>query len=136
MKKEKRIINTEGGAYIEGNVNISGKGKFINRDDRSQTGVPLDEVTKLFESIFFQIENHPKLSSIDKSDVRQEIEEVREELSKIEQSNESYILRRLRNIGRMAPDILEIVLATITSPVAGFGLIAKKIAEKAKTFVS
>jgi hypothetical protein len=65
-------------------------------------------------------------------DVKVEIQEVREELEKQDEADESFILRRLRNIGRMAPDILEVTLATITNPILGFGILAKKIAEKAK----
>jgi hypothetical protein len=32
----------------------------------------------------------------------------------------------------MAPDILDVVIATIANPLAGLGLVSKKIAEKAK----
>lgn len=46
MGKGSRNINTGGGAYIEGNLNISGSGKFINRDDRSGSGSLSDEATK------------------------------------------------------------------------------------------
>ena len=91
-----------------------------------------DDVANLFKQIFSRIERDPNLSPTEKADVRQDVEEVREELSTKEQPNESFILRHLRNIGRMAPDILDVVLATITSPAAGFGMAAKKIAEKAK----
>jgi hypothetical protein len=132
MAKEKNIrVNTDGGAYIGGSVNTGG-GKFVGRDDHSRSGMSADEVATLFEKVFSQIESHPDLSPVEKEDVRQEVEEVRDELSNNEQPNESFILRRLRNIGRMAPDILEVVLATITSPAAGFGVMAKKIAAKAK----
>jgi len=41
-------------------------------------------------------------------------------------------MRRFRNLARMAPDILEVTLATITNPILGYGVIAKKIAAKAK----
>jgi hypothetical protein len=32
----------------------------------------------------------------------------------------------------MAPDTLYVIIATIASPLAGLGMVAKKIAEKAK----
>lgn len=133
MKKEKREIHTGGGTYVEGNININGRGKFINRDDNSQTGVSPEEAAKLFDRLFFYIERHSDLSPTEKVDIRQEVEEVREELSKTEQANENFILRRLRNIGRMAPDILQVALAVIANPAAGFGVIGIKIAEKIKT---
>ena len=40
--------------------------------------------------------------------------------------------RRFRNIARTAPDVLEVVVATLGNPLAGFGVAVKKITEKAK----
>ena len=132
MTEEKKInINSGGGPIITGRVDNRG-GTIKGRSDHYDTGMNADEVAALFEKVFSRIESHPDLSLVEKEDVRQEVEEVRDELSNNEQPNESFILRRLRNIGRMAPDILDVVLATIMSPAAGFGMAAKKIAEKAK----
>ncbi len=46
--------------------------------------------------------------------------------------DESFLSRRFRNIARVAPDILDVVVATLTNPLAGLGLVATKIAEKAR----
>ena len=119
------------GGNVQGNVVIGG-GNTVNRDVSTQTGLSGDEVKELFELLFAKIDNQPNVTQADKADIKQEIEEVRQELSKGEQANESFLIRRLRNIGRMAPEILEVTLATITNPIAGFGLIAKKVAKKAK----
>ena len=45
---------------------------------------------------------------------------------------ESSLSRHFRNIARMAPDILDVVVATLGNPLAGLGVAVKKIAEKAK----
>ncbi|HBY08693.1 MAG TPA: hypothetical protein DEH22_13260 [Chloroflexi bacterium] len=58
------------------------------------------------------------------------VAEIKAEDEKGDQAEESFIARRLRNIQRMAPDILEVMLATIANPAAGFGMVAKKVAEK------
>ena len=91
-----------------------------------------EEAARLFDNLFKTIDRHQKLSNEDKSDLKTEIEELRQELNKKDKANESFLMRRLRNIGRMAPDILEVTLATIINPVLGYGVIAKKIAAKAK----
>ena len=39
---------------------------------------------------------------------------------------------RSRNIARIAPDMLDMVVATLANPLAGLGMVVKKIAEKAK----
>ena len=132
MDNKDKSINTNGGSYVGGNVNTGG-GKFVGRDDYSQSGLDSDEIKILFETLYTKVDQQPGLSSDEKTDLKAEIEELRAELAKKEQANESFLMRHLRNIARMAPDILEVTLATITNPAAGFGLMAKKVAEKAKT---
>jgi predicted transport protein len=124
-------INTGGGAYIGGAVNTGG-GKFIGRDDYSQSGLDGEDVKQLFDTLYTTIDVKTNLTKADKADLKQEIEELRQELTKKAQADETFLMRHLRNIGRMAPDILEVTIATITNPVAGFGMVAKKIAEKFK----
>lgn len=131
-KTPKQNITTKGGAFIGGNVSMGDNSKFVGRDDVSQHGLNDNFVSNSFDDLFKAIEHHTKLSYEEKADIRAEIDELRQELSKKDKANESFLMRRLRNIGRMAPDILEVTLATITNPIAGFGAIAKKIAAKAK----
>ena len=124
-------INTGGGAFVGGSVNTGG-GKFVGRDDRSTTGLTGEEVARLFESIYAKIEARPSTSDADKADLKAEVKDVQAEVAKGEKADEGFLTRHLRNIGRMAPDILEVVLATLANPAVGLGMAAKKIAEKAK----
>lgn len=41
-------------------------------------------------------------------------------------------MHRFRNISRMAPDLLDAVVAELANPLAGLGVAVRKIAEKAK----
>ena len=129
-KKDKVNINSGGGPVFLGKVD--NRGIIKGRNDIHQRGLNADEATRLFNDLFKTIEHHSRLSVEDKADLRTEIEELHKELGKKEKANESFLLRRLRNIKRMAPDILEVTLATITHPVAGFGIVAKKVASKIK----
>ena len=135
-KTPKQNIKTEGGAFIGGNVSMGDKSKFVGRDDNTKYGFNDNHVNSLFDDLFKVIERHSKLSNEEKADIRSEIEELRQELSKKDKANESFLMRRLRNIGRMAPDILEVTVATITNPISGFGVIAKKVAAKAKEAIA
>jgi hypothetical protein len=135
MKKKDSSISSDGGPIFLGKVD-NRRGVIRGRSDQYQSGISADEASKLFESLFARIDQHSRLSKDDKADLKVEVQEVREELEKNEDANESFILRRLRNIGRMTPEILEVTLATITNPVAGFGMIASKIAAKAKAGAS
>ena len=130
-KKNEHSVNSEGGPIIIGNVDNRG-GVVRGRSDKNNAGLSVDEAGRLFDNLFNTVDRHSKLSNIDKNDLKTEIEELRQELSKQDKADEGFLMRHLRNIGRMAPDILAVTLATIVNPAAGFGLIAVKIAEKIK----
>src|SRR5687767_10519949 len=131
MKKNAKVkINSAGGPVFLDKVN--NQGVIKGRSDIHHKGMDAQEAARLFNNLFKEIDRHSELSREDKADLRAEIEELRKELNKKGKANESFLMRRLRNIGRMAPDILEVTLATIVNPVLGYGVIAKKIAEKAK----
>ena len=148
-------IDTGGGAYIGGSVNTGG-GDFVGRDKNvtaSQGGVAIGgNVTgstivtgnnnvvgstvnlqqQYIQQIYEAIDARPDMPSGDKADLKGEIREIQEEDAKGEAADETFIAHRLRNIQRIAPDILEVVLETIKNPVAGFSLVAKKVAGKMK----
>jgi len=130
-KPNQPTVNTGGGAYIGGGVDTGG-GKFVGRDDRSTTGLSGDEVTRLFESIYARIDARPDTGEADKSDLKAEVQEVQAETAKGDQANEDFLTRRLRSIGRMAPDILDVVLATLSNPAAGIAAVVRKVAQKVK----
>jgi hypothetical protein len=67
--------------------------------------------------------------------LKADAEDVKSEAEKGDQVDERFLTRHLRNIQRMAPDILEVVLATLTNPAAGFALTVQKIARKVQAEV-
>ncbi len=56
------------------------------------------------------------------------MEEIKTEVEKGAQASESFLTSRLRNIQRMAPDILDVVLATLANPTSGLATAVRKIA--------
>jgi len=60
------------------------------------------------------------------------VQELQAEVAKGDEADEDFLARRLRNIQRMAPDILEVALATLSNPAVGFGLAVKKVAQRMK----
>ncbi len=148
-------INTGGGAYVGGNINTGG-GDFVGRDknvtagergvaiggnvsgstiitgDNNVVGATITLQKEYIQQIFNEIEKHPDLDQLDKEDLKSEVKELQKEDEKGPEAEEKQFSRHLRNIKRMAPDILEVVLAAVANPVAGFGAIAKKVAEKMK----
>lgn len=121
--RDRTVSAGDGGVVIGGNMNHS---TIITGDYNRVEGA------YKFATIFPQIEDRPNLSATDKSDLKTELKTFEDEDKKGPESNEGFLAQRLRNVRRIAPDILEVAIATIANPVAGFGTIAKKVAEKMK----
>lgn len=112
---------------------------FAGRDMvsiKTSTGLDATEIQSLFDKIYTAIEAGNGASPSDKDDIKAEVQEIElivtEAATKAQPIDETFLARRFRNIARMAPDILDVVVATISNPLAGLGVAAKKIAEKAK----
>lgn len=151
----KKKINTEGGAYIGGSVNTGG-GDFVGRDlsriverrgvhiggnvshsnivtgNNNVVGSTINVQKEYIQQLIEAIESRPETDSVDKEDLKVAVEEIAAEDKKGDDADERFIARRLRNIQRIAPDILDVVMATIANPAAGFGMVAKKVGEKMK----
>jgi hypothetical protein len=130
MSKEKRLINTNGGAYIEGNVFTEG-GDFIGRDQLN-LGFNEDEIMQFFQTVSQKFDDHQYHSEEDKSQLKRNVDEVQKELLKREQAKSSFIIQRLKNIWTIAPDIFEVIISFMIDPKLGCGMVISKIATKAK----
>ena len=118
---------------ISGKVNIAG-GKITTYE--TNTGLSGAEIKQLFDQLYGAIDIRAKSSPAEKEDLKAEVKEIQstitEAAAKNEKVDESFLSRRFRNIARMAPDVLNVIVATLGNPLAGLGVAARKIAEKAK----
>ncbi len=118
---------------VSGTVNVAGGNITTNQ---TATGLSAAEIKQLFDQLYTIIESNKRVSPTKKADLRAEVEEIQSTVTEAAQKNEkvdeSFLSRRFRNIARMAPDVLDVVVATLANPLAGLGVAVKKIAEKAK----
>jgi cell division septum initiation protein DivIVA len=118
---------------ISGEVNVAAGNITTNK---TATGLSAAEIKQLFNQLYSAIEANAKTSLADKEDLKAEVKEIQSTVAEAAQKNEKvdegFIAHRFRNIVRMAPDILDVVVATLGNPLAGMGVTVKKIAEKAK----
>lgn len=118
---------------VSGTVNIAG-GNITTH--QTTTGMSVAEVKQLFDGLYATIEANAKTSQANKEDIKAEVKEIQATVTEAAQKNEKvdegFLSRRFHNIARMAPDVLDVVVATLGSPLAGLGVAVKKIAEKAK----
>lgn len=126
-------VNVGNVSNISGNVNIAG-GKITTH--KTVIGLSVDEINQLFDQIYTTIESREGTSSANKEDIKADVNEIQTVVTEAAEKNtkvdEGFLSRRFRNIARMAPDILDVVVAILGSPLAGLGVAIKKIAEKAK----
>lgn len=111
-----------------GNVNIAG-------GDIHQSivgGVSSDQITQRFAIVYAAAESQVKLRPDERNDLKADIKELEDAAKKDTPPDESYLARRLRSIQRMAPDILDMIIATFGGPASVIVTTIKKIAEKVK----
>jgi hypothetical protein len=144
-------INTGGGAYVGGNVEVK-NGDFVGRDKHTTTtritgdgnvvgndssatvikqqGADATAIAQAFADLYTAVAQQRGLSPAAKADVQAELQEVETEIRKGQGADEGFIRRRLRSIRSMAPDIYDVIITTFANPVAGLGMVARKVAEK------
>jgi hypothetical protein len=137
---KKKSTNNKRSSVKMGNIsNVSGKVNVAGGDittHETASGLSAAEVRELFGQIYTAIDSRPNTPAGNKEDMKSDVQEIQSAVSaaaqKKEEVDESFILRRFRNIARMAPDLLDVVVTTLANPLAGLGVAVKKIAEKAK----
>ena len=118
---------------ISGTVNVAG-GDITTH--HTTTGLSGPELQQLFDSVYSRIEARPQTAPAQKEDLKAEVQEIQititEAIEKNKEVDEGFLRRRFRNIARIAPDVVDVVVATLANPLAGLGAIVKKVAQKAK----
>ena len=138
MKKPKRKSDQERGITVGNISDVSGTVNIAGGDitTHHSTGLSGPELQQLFDTIYTRIESHPQAAPAQKEDLRAEVQEIQititEAIEKNRKVDEGFLSRRFRNIARMAPDMVDVVVATLANPLAGLGALVKKIAQKAK----
>ncbi len=125
----KRVINTGGGAYIEGGVSTGG-GDFVGRNKITQTGADAEGIAKAFGELYQALEQKP--DTMQKNMTKQALETLEEEAQKGNQADEEKVKQGLEVVMSMLPDIGEVAINTFINPVYGLSTAFKKIAQKAK----
>jgi hypothetical protein len=118
---------------MSGNLNVAG-GNITTHS--TNTVIHEAELRKAFDQVYETIDSRPEMNAAVKEDLKSEVQEIQtvvtEAVKKNEQVEEGFLSRRFRNIARMGPDVLDVIVATLGNPLAGVGVAIKKIADKAK----
>lgn len=113
--------------------NITGsQGVAIGRGAqvRVQAGIGAQELAELFSSIYQHIDSRPPDPLVEKEEIHDQVKRIETEVASGEKAEPAKVERWLRNLAAMAPDILDVTLGALTSPLAGISIAIQKIANK------
>lgn len=110
------------------------EGVAIGRGARVEirSGIGTKELAQLFSPIYKKIESRPPDPSVEKEEITDRVKRIEKEVATGEKAEPTKVERWLRNLAAMAPDILDVTVAALTSPIAGISMAIRKIAQKVK----
>lgn len=134
LKRSRKRLPAGGGDVItihnKGNDNAIAAGRGARATiSHAEASADLQAWRKQMEK---RIDALSQLLPADKADLKESVGKIAEEASKGKQADPGRIERLLNGLCAMAPDIFEVAIATIANPLAGVGLVVKKIGDKAK----
>ena len=121
--------NIMSGDISSGGIAIQGRNATVTI--HQSNGIPADEVSALFQNLYQYIESRPSDPNVDKEEIVETVQKIQNEVSKGEEINETKLARWMDNLSGMAPDIVDVALASLGGPVSGATAVLKKIADRA-----
>ena len=133
-RKTTRRKKTEPGDVIR--IQDTGPGAAIAAGRNATASVITNEsipsINTWVTQINKQIEALMGISQAEKEDLKQQIAKIGEEAQKGRNAELGRLEKLINTLSVMAPDIFDTIITTLASPLAGIGLIIKKIGDKAK----
>lgn len=142
MGKEEKDQNSTGTTNIGGDQNImsgkvssggisfqGGRGNVVSIHQFS--GPDAKELTALFEKLYQHIESRPPDPNVEKEEIVETVQKIEAEASKGEEANQTKLGRWMESLNQIAPDIIDVALASLGGPVSGVTAVLKKIADHA-----
>lgn len=121
-----------------GNVAV-GAGAQASGSVSQQQGADLAELLAAWKGdLFKKVDDLKGRDEEEKADIKTTVEKIEAEVKKVEEETKTQggevptgKLERLMNtLGSMAPEIVEVAFTTLSNPLAGLGLVVKKVNDK------
>jgi hypothetical protein len=114
---------------ISGGVIVQGRG--ANVAVQQSSGINEEQLSLVFEKMYQAIQSRPDDPNIDKEEISETVQRIEQEVKKGDQANDSKLKRWMESLNKMAPDIVDVILASLGGPVSGLTAVLKKVAEHA-----
>jgi hypothetical protein len=119
------------GKNVVGSITAGGHAKV----DVNQNSVQNAEDTnfeRLFKLLEEKINARPEDPNVGKQEIQQQINQIKAEATQGEQANLNKLERWIRNLAEIAPDVLDVIVASVGGPVSGLTAVIQKIAARVK----
>jgi hypothetical protein len=120
---------TQGGINIKGNATINSR-NVAGRDNVAKSVKNTTNINVSFAPVYHALNKNTTIAPKTKKVVEQTVKEIEKEAGKGETAKVSFIQKRLENIEKMAPDIADVVIATLQNPLAGISVALRKVLAK------
>jgi len=117
------------GQNAVGFINASGSSRVNLKQQVIQQASP--EMEELFKHLHRKIRRR-KGSQVDKTRLENQVKKIEAEAAKGSAADQGKLEKWIKTLANMAPDIVEVMAASLAGPVAGFTLVFKKIVERAR----
>lgn len=124
-----------GGDVVAGDKTMGDKvggDKITGTEPSSAQAELLAALSEWKREIETKIEALAELDADEKTEIRQKAEKIETELAKGPEADVGKLERLINTLSVMAPDILEVTAKILQNPLAGVGLVLKKIGDRAK----
>lgn len=94
-----------------------------------------ESLSSIFEwmaQINKKVNSLPGISQAEKEDIKQQVEKIGNEAQKGSKAEVGRLEKLINTFKVMAPDIFDVVITTLANPLAGIGLVIRKIGDKVK----
>ena len=133
---KKRDVKTSivvNGENAIGNITASGHARVTASQKKVAQPPASPELTSLFKEIYKEIKNRPVNPGVDKTIIQQQVKLIEKEAVKGEKADQKNLGNLFQFLEQIAPDIVDVFIASLSGPASGFSMVLKKIAERAKS---
>lgn len=118
------------GENVVGIINASASAR-VNLDQKIiQQASP--EMTDLFKRVRRKVKSRRSDPRGDQAKLEHQVKKIEAEAAKGSKADPDKLERWIRTLAKMAPDIVEVMAASLAGPAAGFTMVFKKIVERAQ----
>ncbi len=119
------------GENVIGTINASGRARV--RVDQKVIHQATPELENLFKSLHKEVKIRTQDSKLEKAKLDEHVKKIETETAKGEAADKTKLEGWIRKLAKMAPDIVDVMAASLGGPVAGFTAVFKKIVDRART---